>query len=295
MNHFVKLGATSRREYLFVKDSSVTTGAGKTGLAFNTASLTAYYVRPGAVAVAITLITQTVTGAWASGGFVEVDATNTPGWYRLDVPDAVFASGVDKALVHLKGASNMMPANLEYQLVAFDPSDAVRFGLTALPNAAAEAAGGFYTRGVGAGQINQTNNGQIDANAARTGGTTNTGRDLGANVLLSVGTGTGQVSLSSGAVPVTGDLTATMKTSVKTQITDALNVDTYAEPGQEAPPATTTLVKRMSWIYKALRNKVTQDSTTLRIYADDGTTIDAKSIVSDDGSLYTRAKIASGP
>lgn len=71
---------------------------------------------------------------------------------------------------------------------------------TALPNAAAEAAGGLYTRGTGAGQINQANNGQIDVNAARTGGTTNTGRDIGASVLLSSGTGTGQISLSSGAV-----------------------------------------------------------------------------------------------
>jgi hypothetical protein len=71
---------------------------------------------------------------------------------------------------------------------------------TALPAAAAEAAGGLYTRGTGAGQINQANNGQIDANAARLGGTTQTGRDIGASVLLSSGTGTGQISLSSGAV-----------------------------------------------------------------------------------------------
>lgn len=38
---------------------------------------------------------------------------------------------------------------------------------TALPNAAAEASGGLYTRGTGAGQINQATNGQIDANAVR--------------------------------------------------------------------------------------------------------------------------------
>lgn len=44
-----------------------------------------------------------------------------------------------------------------------DFSDIVRLGLTALPNAAAEAAGGLYTRGSGAGQINQNANGQIDA------------------------------------------------------------------------------------------------------------------------------------
>jgi hypothetical protein len=46
----------------------------------------------------------------------------------------------------------------------------VRLGLTALPNAAAEAAGGLYTRGTGAGQINQAANGQIDANAVALSG-----------------------------------------------------------------------------------------------------------------------------
>lgn len=49
---------------------------------------------------------------------------------------------------------------------AVDLDDAVRAGLTALPNAAAEAAGGLYTRGTGAGQVNQPANGQIDANVA---------------------------------------------------------------------------------------------------------------------------------
>jgi hypothetical protein len=46
-----------------------------------------------------------------------------------------------------------------------DLSDAVRMGLTALPNANAEAAGGLFTRGTGAGQINQNANGQIDVRA----------------------------------------------------------------------------------------------------------------------------------
>lgn len=49
---------------------------------------------------------------------------------------------------------------------AMDFDDAVRGGLTALPNAAAEAAGGLYTRGTGAGQINQDGNGRIDTNIA---------------------------------------------------------------------------------------------------------------------------------
>lgn len=47
-----------------------------------------------------------------------------------------------------------------------DWTDAVRQGMTALPNAAAQASGGLYTRGTGAGQINQAANGQVDTNTA---------------------------------------------------------------------------------------------------------------------------------
>jgi hypothetical protein len=54
---------------------------------------------------------------------------------------------------------------------AVDLSDGVRAGLTALPNANAEAAGGLYTRGSGAGQINQPANGMIDSNVVRWLGT----------------------------------------------------------------------------------------------------------------------------
>jgi hypothetical protein len=120
---FVQAQATSNRsEYVFVQDSASTTGGGKTGIAFNAASFTAYYVRPAGSATAITLATQTVTGAWSSGGWVEVDATNLPGIYRFDIPNAVFATGVDHAVVMLKGASGMAPVSLEYQLVGFDPA-----------------------------------------------------------------------------------------------------------------------------------------------------------------------------
>lgn len=134
----VKKGTTSRIEYVFVQDSSSTTGGGKTGLAYNTAGLTAYYARPGGSATSITLATQTVTGAYSSGGFVEVDATNMPGVYRFDVPDACFATGVDKCVLMLKGAANMAPLPLEYQLddnIVKDTYDVVSngtYGLAAL-------------------------------------------------------------------------------------------------------------------------------------------------------------------
>lgn len=96
-------GLTSQTVDLFILDSSSTTGAGKTGLVFNTAGLAICY-RKGATgaATAITLATQTVGGAWSSGGFVEIDATNMPGLYRLDLPNAaVDASGF--VTIYVKG------------------------------------------------------------------------------------------------------------------------------------------------------------------------------------------------
>ncbi len=125
-------GTTSYRAYLFILDSSVTTGAGKTGLAYNTAGLVAYYVRPGAAATAITLATQTATGAYSSGGFVEVDATNMPGIYRLDVPDAALATGVNAVVIMLKGAANMAPVVMEIELTGTDNQNATTAGLANL-------------------------------------------------------------------------------------------------------------------------------------------------------------------
>jgi hypothetical protein len=140
-----------------VQDSASTTGGGKTGIAFNAASFTAYFVRPLGSATAITLATQTVTGAWSSGGWVEVDASNLPGIYRFDIPNAVFATGVDHAVVMLKGASGMAPVSLEYQLTGFDPATS---WLTAAQTAAAvlDAVGSSYVTAGSIGYSIQNSN-----------------------------------------------------------------------------------------------------------------------------------------
>lgn len=118
-------GATSEIWEVFVRDSSSTTGAGLTGLAFNTASLTAYYHRnTGTTATAITLVTMTV-GTFTSSGFKEIDATNMPGWYQFCPPDAAIASGAKSCGFHLKGATNMAPLPIEVQLVSYNPDAAL--------------------------------------------------------------------------------------------------------------------------------------------------------------------------
>jgi hypothetical protein len=95
-----------------IQDTSSTTGAGLTGLVYNSSGLKAYY-RIGATgaSTAITLATQTATGVWSSGGFAEIDSTNMKGAYRLDIPDAVAASSA-MVTVYLYGATNMAPVAL---------------------------------------------------------------------------------------------------------------------------------------------------------------------------------------
>lgn len=150
-----KKGTTSKLVHVFIQDATQTNGAGLTGLLYNTASLTAYYFLEGATSsVAISLSAGSL-GTWSSGGFVAVDGTNLPGLYELGLPNAAL-TGANSVKVMLKGAANMLVAVLEIQLDATDNQDAVRGGMTALPNANASAAGGLPTFGTGAGQINPT-------------------------------------------------------------------------------------------------------------------------------------------
>jgi hypothetical protein len=118
----IRKGTTSQSVYVEVLDSTSTTGGRKTGLVFNTSSLTGYYVRNGGTATAITLATlAAANSAWATGGFKEVDATNMPGVYRLDVPDAALATGVgDSVVITLKGAAGMVQVSTEIQLGPVD-------------------------------------------------------------------------------------------------------------------------------------------------------------------------------
>jgi hypothetical protein len=102
---------------------------GATGLVFNTSGLAAYYVRNQSAPTPITLVTQTPTGAWASGGFAEIDSSLVPGVYRLDVPNAAFAAGASDVTIVVRGASGTNGAVLTVTLSSG--------GLTAAQTAAA--------------------------------------------------------------------------------------------------------------------------------------------------------------
>lgn len=146
-------------------------------------------------------LSPTVTISKNGGSFASTSGAVTEvgnGLYKV-AGNATDSNTVGELWIHATGTA-ADPTDTSYTIVAYDPFDSVRLGLTALPNAAAEASGGLYTRGSGAGQINQPANGQIDANTVKVSGTTQTARDLGASVLLSSGTGTGQLDITSGVV-----------------------------------------------------------------------------------------------
>lgn len=211
MKRILKNGVTSVILRFFLPDSASIVGAGKTGLGIASAGLIISTLASTEAAPTVytaagsTIETISTLGTFAAPTatkcrFKELDATNHPGVYEVQIADARFAVANARNLLITVLATGIAPVNAEIELVAYDPQDSVRLGQTALPNAAAEAAGGLYTRGSGAGQINQANNGQVDANAARLGGTTQTGRDVGASVLLSAGSGAGQLDFTSGVV-----------------------------------------------------------------------------------------------
>lgn len=142
MKAFLRRGSTSKLARIFVQDSSQTDGRGLTGLTNASASLTCYYIKEGQNAATAVSLSGGTLGTWSSGGFIEVSSANLPGVYELGLPDAALSTG-NSTLVMLKGATNMAPVLLEIELTDLDPMDAVRAGLTALPNAAAGANGGL--------------------------------------------------------------------------------------------------------------------------------------------------------
>lgn len=197
-----KAGTTDVSVVIRIVDS--TDGTPETGVTAATGGLVLEYRRELAASVSLATIVDlaALTTAHTDKGIIHIGN----GYYRLDLVDAACAAGATGVAIH--GVATGMVVIGEYvQLVAYDPFDAVRLGLTALPNAAADAAGGLPISDTGGldldakiGALTFTVANVLDANALRVGGTVQTARDIGASVLLSSGTGTGQLDFTSGVV-----------------------------------------------------------------------------------------------
>ncbi len=100
-------------------------------------------------------LTPTVTISKAGGSFASPAGAVTEvgnGWYKV-AGNATDNATLGPLVLHAEG-TGADPTDEVYEVVAYDPQDAVRLGLTALPNAAAAASGGLITRGTSTGQLN---------------------------------------------------------------------------------------------------------------------------------------------
>jgi hypothetical protein len=126
----VTKGSTDRSVVLRIIDE--TTGVPETAVVFNTSGIALWYRREGAAKTDITEATlAALTTAHTDGGFLHV----SDGVYRLDLPDAAFATGAN--YVDVGGTvTGMIVIGGRVRLVDYSLEDAVRMGLSALVSTA---------------------------------------------------------------------------------------------------------------------------------------------------------------
>ena len=121
-------GVTSVTLRVLILDSSSTTGAGKTGLTSSSSGLIVSTIADNeATATTYTQGSSNIEGITTLGTFAapssnkcrfkEVDATNLPGLYEIQIADARWAvSGAKSVIVGVHGATNAAPVFSEIQL-----------------------------------------------------------------------------------------------------------------------------------------------------------------------------------
>ncbi len=166
VNYHILKATTNVSVVIRIIDS--TDGTPETGVVFNTSGIDLEYRREGAASVDITEATlAALTTAHTDGGFLHIGN----GYYRLDLPDAAVATGVDGVLVH-GIVTGMVVIGCYIQLTDIDIMDGVRGGMTALPNAAADAAGGLIISDAGGLDVDALNTAAVRLTAARAGALT---------------------------------------------------------------------------------------------------------------------------
>lgn len=299
----VLIGQTDYSKTVFIPDPASTDGSGKTGLV--AADLTVSYVRVETDNdVTVTDVTSSLnnlaalTTAHTDWGLLEVSSTLAPGLYRLDFADAVFASGAWTAVVYVMITTSAAAASpIEFELVAVNKLDSVRFGLTGLANAVPGATGGLFIAGTNAATtvttaLTTTFTGNLTGSVASvTGAVGSVTGNVGGNVSGSVGSVTGAVGSVTGAVGsvaaggiaassfAAGAIDATaiaanaigaseLAADAVAEIADGI-LDRDMSTGTDSGSPT---VRTMRQALRFLRNKWSISGTTLTVTKEDDTT-----------------------
>jgi len=174
---------------------------------------------------------------------------------------------------------------------------------TALPAAAADAAGGLPISDAGALDLD-TMNSNVSAILTDTGTTlpATLGTPAGASMsvdIAAVKTDTAAILVDTGTtIPATlgTPAGADLATDIAANQTDldtiiAAITGTLSE-ATAVPAANASMQAKLNFIASWARNKLTQTATTMTLYRDDGTTALATSTVSDDATTFTRGELA---
>ena len=115
----IQKGSVDRSVDLYIIDS--TDGTPEVGVLWNTAGMDLKYRRDLSAVVSITEATlAALTTAHTDGGFLEIGN----GVYRLDLPDAAWATGADHVTI-FGTVTGMIVLPVTVQLVAYDPESAL--------------------------------------------------------------------------------------------------------------------------------------------------------------------------
>ncbi len=264
-----------------------------------------------------------VTTDWLTAAGVKADAVTKIQTGLATPTNITAATGVslaaDQAVNATKWAGQVIPTPAVTGVPKVDLTYILGTLLTETAGQIAAAFKKFFDKATPTGTINSL----PDAVAGATGGVAIVGSVMGKSpATLAAGDVSG--NLPADVIAISGDTTAAdnaelmfdgtgyaggtarlkviaesldtqAKADVNAEVVDALNTDTYAEPGQEAPGATVSLVKKIGYLYKMAINKMTQTSTTMSLYNSAGSTVDQKATVSDNGTTFDRGEIGSGP
>jgi hypothetical protein len=304
MGRIIKAGSTDQSIEIYIIDSS--DGTPETGVVFDTAGIDLKYRREGATVVSITeadLVTPALDDAHADGGFLAIGN----GSYRLDLPDAAVAAGADSVVV-FGTVTGMIVLPVTIQLVDVDLQDTIRAGLTALPAAAADAAGGLPISDAGGLDIDAKLAATNEVTAARMGALTDwidggrldllldailldtgttiddlvddlesrlgTPSDLGSGAsiaanLADIEAQTDDIGVAGAGLTDLGGMSTTMKGQVNTEVDGA-----FTTQMADSTVADGTIPTREQAILAIIRFLMERSisSTTMTVYKEDGTT-----------------------
>lgn len=130
MCYVLRKGITATSVFIQARDPAHG-GRAVTGLSHQSPGAGAAFVRAGDTVARPIPLTAGSLGTHVSGGIVEVDARLMPGIYQLGLPDAALATGADSVVVFV-GFSHARVDPLAIALVAYDPQDEKRLGMSAL-------------------------------------------------------------------------------------------------------------------------------------------------------------------